>query len=542
MRKVALFTLCFIVTYRTLNNVSKSNILTTKPNILIEMKLKDTKLIGTFNCQGLVTSEAKQRMLADDFESKNIDILAVQETHFQGTGVKELLSFNNKKYKLYYSGNSNQSINGVGFIVHSDRKVDFEPISERICKISTKINDSITLEAISAYAPTLEVSETKPEVRDAFYAELDSVIRKSKSRNALIIAGDMNAKTGSAFQVGAYRNVIGKFGKGDLNSNGTHLLNFAKLHKLKLVNTFFKHQPAHITTWTEPDHKNIRQDAKSKTVRRNPYRNQIDYICTVSDYRGLHISDARSYGGMQTPSDHKLVMMNCNFKWPFTKRAKSTNCKIDCEKFRDSAVRQQYHDAVDALLKPSSPTATNQERWDNIVQTTLTAAKQTVGVKNKLKKSTSQPIIKLSTEQKNFKLQIDNCKDVNTRQYLRRERNARLTRIHQLLLHEERCRIEEKIKLIENQKNDSSRMFSVIREIYREKPKAPLLIDTGKGTLTGNPSEQCIIIAEHFKKQFLKDVEQVKASNPQAMSQPFTSDEIRTAIMKLKNNKSAGLD
>ena len=151
MKQVALFTLCFLVTYRTLNNSSEPNILTTKSNTLIEIKPNDLKRIGTFNCQGLVTSEAKQRMLADDFERKNIDILAVQETHLQGTGVKELLSFSNKKYNLYYSGNSKQSINGVGFIVHSNRKVDFEPISERICKITTKINNNITLEVISAY-------------------------------------------------------------------------------------------------------------------------------------------------------------------------------------------------------------------------------------------------------------------------------------------------------------------------------------------------------------------------------------------------------
>ena len=142
----------FIVTYRTLNNSSEPNILTTKSNTLIEMKPNDLKRIGTFNCQGLVTSEVKQRMLADDFERKNIDILAVQETHLQSTDVKELLSFSNKKYNLYYSGNSKQSINGIGFIVHSNRKVDFEPISKRICKINTKINNNITLEVISAYA------------------------------------------------------------------------------------------------------------------------------------------------------------------------------------------------------------------------------------------------------------------------------------------------------------------------------------------------------------------------------------------------------
>ena len=63
MSLVALLTLCLLVNHRTLNNNNQ-------PNFLIDMKLKDLKRIGTFNCQGLVTSEAKQRMLADDFERK----------------------------------------------------------------------------------------------------------------------------------------------------------------------------------------------------------------------------------------------------------------------------------------------------------------------------------------------------------------------------------------------------------------------------------------------------------------------------------------
>ena len=110
------------------------------------------------------------------------------------------------------------------------------------------------LEMVCAYAPTLEKSEAKPELRDKFYAELDSVVQKSKSRNALIIAGDFNAKTGSAFQDELYKSVIGKYGKGIVNSNGVNLLNFAKLHNFRLANTFFKHKPSQISTWEEPNH------------------------------------------------------------------------------------------------------------------------------------------------------------------------------------------------------------------------------------------------------------------------------------------------
>ena len=85
-------------------------------------------------------------------------------------------------------------------------------------------------------------------------------------------------------------------------------------------------------------------------------------------------------------------------------------------------------------------------------------------------------------------------------------------------------------------------MFSVIKELYREKPKTPLLVKTGTGTLTANAAEQCKLIAAHFKEQFFKNVEPIQASNPQAMRKPFTRDEISQAIKKLRNNRSSGID
>ena len=248
MRLVALLTLFSDlrkVSYRTLNN-DNSNVLLVRsegaslpyiengstrgsvglhlgPGAILlrfSMKAGDQKFIGSFNCQGIATSEVKCRLLADDFERHKLSILAVQETHLKGDGVVELLSMSDKRYKLYYSGHKTKSEDGVGFIVERDRKVTFDPISERICKLTTKINNNDTLEIICAYAPTLERSEAKPELREAFYAELDSVVQKRKSRNACIIAGDFNAKTGSAFHDKLYNDVIGRYGKGIANSNG----------------------------------------------------------------------------------------------------------------------------------------------------------------------------------------------------------------------------------------------------------------------------------------------------------------------------------
>ena len=128
------------------------------------------------------------------------------------------------------------------------------------------------------------------------------------------------------------------------------------------------------------------------------------------------------------------------------------------------------------------------------------------------------------------------------RRLLRQTRNNKLHQIHDLLLAEESERVDKKIELIEREKDDSRKMFSVIKELYREKPKTPLLVKTGNGTLTANAAEQCKLIAAHFKEQFFKNVEPIQASNPQAMRKPFTRDEISQAIKKLRNNRSSGLD
>ena len=142
-------------------------------------------------------------------------------------------------------------MNGVGIITPIASFVEFRPISDRICQITTKMNNYCKIIIISAYAPTEESCKKTPNLRENFYNELDSTLKNIKSRDIVIVEGDFNGKTGSAYNL--YKTYMGKYGKGEVNTNGYALLELAKSNNLKLTNTFFRHKPAHITTWDSPE-------------------------------------------------------------------------------------------------------------------------------------------------------------------------------------------------------------------------------------------------------------------------------------------------
>ena len=49
-------------------------------------------------------------------------------------------------------------------------------------------------------------------------------------------------------------------------------------------------------------------------LRKNPIRNQIDYILINNRYLQF-VTNSRSYNHLQTDSDHNLVMMNLRIKF-----------------------------------------------------------------------------------------------------------------------------------------------------------------------------------------------------------------------------------
>ena len=142
-------------------------------------KNRNIQKISTFNCKGLLSS-TKQRLLAIDFEKYKTAAMCIQETHMKRYGV--IISNQVMETTAYYNqGHKTKSINGVGIVVAANRNINFEPISDRICVITTKINNTHKLIIISVYAPTLETSEKNHDARDNFYNELGSIISRVKS-------------------------------------------------------------------------------------------------------------------------------------------------------------------------------------------------------------------------------------------------------------------------------------------------------------------------------------------------------------------------
>ena len=128
-------------------------------------------------------------------------------------------------------------------MVKKGMNVTFKPINDRICLMKIKVNASYSITIINAYAPTLPVSENDPAQREVFYDELEAVVRTVSVREYLVVAGDFNAKTGREWN--RYPEYIGRYGKGDLKSNGKQLLEFCNRQGLVLTNTLFRHKMTH---------------------------------------------------------------------------------------------------------------------------------------------------------------------------------------------------------------------------------------------------------------------------------------------------------
>ena len=218
---------------------------------------------------------------------------------------------------------------------------------------------------ISVYAPTLEKCEKDTNIREEFYDQLEKTISDVPNRDVLFIAGDLNAKTGSEYR--NFKNHMGKFGKGKANSSGIRLLEMCKKFDLFLTNTIFNHKLSHRTTWTAPYRNYVTHDG---TQRRNPIRNQIDYVITRNRYRRL-ITDSRSYGGFLTETDHKIVKITVKLEWRNIYQKNENKEKINTQKFHDTATQIKYKNklAEQHIAKEITP----GQKWKKIVEMSLEA-------------------------------------------------------------------------------------------------------------------------------------------------------------------------
>lgn len=263
-----------------------------------------TGRLGTINTNGLAC-DIKLGNTIEAFEALRLDVLCLQEVHRPGNIT--LQGCGDEDTTFISVGYKNKSDAGVGVLL-SSRVTLHETffVSPRIMKVHIQLG-GLKLAVLSVYAPPNTDTHSE-SFKDKFYADMRKTIKSTKAPFKLIILGDMNATIGGASH-GSW-NCLGSavdVGK-QTNANGERLLKFCDSLGFTLENTR-RHRIAK-PTW------------RSATG----YTKRIDYIVTDKFLR-LRTLNCRTRMGSSLwfTTDHYL--QECNLRLPKSIKQLKRECK-----------------------------------------------------------------------------------------------------------------------------------------------------------------------------------------------------------------------
>lgn len=375
--------------------------------------------LGTFNVQSLGSHHKQDDTLTQDIRRYRIDVLGLQETKIF-TLDQRLIG----DYTLLTLP-ATEERQGVGFAISPRIRpylTRFWAHSDRIGVLQLKLPHAGTVHIITAYSP--HSGRPYTEVT-RFYDKLSALLSELPRRDITLVAGDFNAKLGQRDTGDAY---MGTHGRGARNRNGHALADLCSAHHLFAVDTGFQKPARYRTTWTQ---------------RRISYciYNQIDYILCPQNCRRLCV-DARSWGGILTASDHKLVTADfvldasthrTRFNHNISRRPDQPLRLARDRLVHDDLVRDQYTEALQKVLSTNSaqPRGTVLQRWEATFQRIHQAAEETIGVSSNgssRQRYQDPELQQLSEAQRALRLRIYNDRNTNVHE-LRTERNKILHRL-----------------------------------------------------------------------------------------------------------------
>ncbi len=168
-----------------------------------------------------------------------------------------------------------------------------------------------------------------------------------------------------------YPEAIGTYGKGEMNSNCRQLLETVTTIEMYLTNI----------------QKHAEHFDKYGNVIRNPYRNQIDYILTRKQYKS-RVTDSRSYSGISTVTDHRLVPVTLKREWYKAYPPKDNIITMNIGKLQEPKHRERYKKDVENISL-TTPLITIISRRRNGMSTCIKTAEKVLG------KKTSQNRVKM---------------------------------------------------------------------------------------------------------------------------------------------------
>uniref|UniRef100_A0A8D9AY99 Craniofacial development protein 2 n=1 Tax=Cacopsylla melanoneura TaxID=428564 RepID=A0A8D9AY99_9HEMI len=502
-----------------------------KPSQKLKFATWNVKTLLDSKSATTITTPRRTALIAKELNRYNIDIAAIQETHMKENGQ---LVETGEGYTYIYSGCKPDEENyyGVAICVKTKLLSD-NTVSKPVCVNDRLMHVNITEKGntttfICCYAPTLNSPEQQ---KTKFYEELKNVVNSVPKKEKIIIAGDLNARVGT--NCNEWKEAMGKHGIGKENANGSMLLEFCTEMSLRIVNTLFYQKSKYKTTWKHP---------------RSHEWHILDYfIVKARDVKS--VLRCRSMRGADCDTDHNMV--RCEIKWDVQKfhKTKSTTTKFNLEPLKTPEGRLKFENA----LKNSYEAKENMElQWTNIKTCFINAANSTLAKKKERQRDwfdeNSRQIENiLRTKKSALVIKLNNPTKENVTAY--KKARAHCQKSMREIKEKWWCN-----RTIEMQRymdtNDTYNLYKCIHSVTGPIIKPLNIVESSEGKPLYNKDERLERWAHHFENVYnqfnevdLAAINMDQEDNIEDMADTIPSeDEINSALLDIKNNKSAGLD
>ena len=120
--------------------------------------------------------------------------------------------------------------------------LEVKRVSDRLMAMKLEVNGSI-LNIVSAYAPQVNYSMEKND----FWEDLNGLIESISKEERIVLGADLNGHVGKG-NIGD-EEIMGRYGAGTRNKEGSMVVDFGKRMDLVIVNTYFKKKNEHRVTY-----------------------------------------------------------------------------------------------------------------------------------------------------------------------------------------------------------------------------------------------------------------------------------------------------
>ncbi|EYB84936.1 hypothetical protein Y032_0307g2033 [Ancylostoma ceylanicum] len=296
------------------------------------------------------TLTGKTREIADFMKRRRIHVLCLQETRWKGSKAREI----GDGIKLFYHGLEAKR-NGVAIAVSGPLKEHVSSVnrvSDRIISLRIATKDGFWT-VVSVYAPQCGCTEADKE---AFYEELDDVIRSAPEGDYVTVAGDFNGHVGQDRQ--GFERVHGGIGFGRGNQEGERIIERAEAHDLAIASTFF-----------------IKRESQKITYCSGGRQSEIDHILVRRQFLKT-VKDVKTIPGEEIAGQHRPVVADVCIALP--KQTKAVRePRIRWWKLTGET-QKTFREKIAAVGLPD-PCGLIDPVWASAASTILTCARDTLG-------------------------------------------------------------------------------------------------------------------------------------------------------------------